>query len=90
MVTVVNDFNYILDKFSNSEEEVFIIGGGEIYSLFLPYIKKLYLTRIYQDFVADTRFPIIYLEDWNIEYQSEIFTNQEDNLRYDFINLVRK
>lgn len=90
MVTVVNDFIYILDKFSNSEEEVFIIGGGEIYSLFLPYIKKLYLTRIYQDFVADTRFPMIDLEDWNIEYQSEIFTNQEDNLRYDFINLIRK
>ena len=90
MVTVVNDFNYILDKFSNSEEEVFIIGGGEIYALFLPYIKKLYLTRIYQDFVADTRFPMIDLEDWNIEYQSEIFTNQEDNLRYDFIDLVRK
>lgn len=90
MVTVVNDFNYILDKFSDSEEEVFIIGGGEIYALFLPYIKKLYLTRIYQDFVADTRFPMIDLEDWNIEYQSEIFTNQEDNLRYDFINLIRK
>lgn len=90
MVTVVNDFNYILDKFSDSEEEVFIIGGGEIYALFLPYIKKLYLTRIYQDFVADTRFPMIDLEDWNIEYQSEIFTNQEDNLRYDFIDLLRK
>lgn len=90
MVTVVNDFNYIVDNFSDSEEEVFIIGGGEIYSLFLPYVKKLYLTRIYQDFVADTRFPMIDLDNWNIEYQSEIFTNQEDNLRYDFIDLVRK
>lgn len=90
MVTVINDFNYVIEKFNNSEEEVFIIGGGEIYSLFLPYTKKLYLTRIYQDFVADTRFPLINMDDWIIEYQSEIFTNQEDNLRYDFINLVKK
>lgn len=90
MVTVINDFNYVIEKFNNSEEEVFIIGGGEIYSLFLPYTKKLYLTRIYQYFVADTRFPLINMDDWIIEYQSEIFTNQEDNLRYDFINLVKK
>ena len=90
MVTVVNDFKSIVDKYKDSEEEVFVIGGGEIYSLFLPYVNKLYLTRIYQDYVADTRFPLIDLEDWTVEYQSEIFTNEEDNLRYDFINLLKK
>lgn len=90
MVTVINNFNYVIDKYYDCDEEVFIIGGGEIYSLFLPYTKKLYLTRIYQDFVADTRFPLIDMEDWDIEYQSETFINKEDNLKYDFINLLKK
>ena len=41
-VTVINDFQEILDKYSNSEDELFIIGGGEIYNLMYPYCKKLY------------------------------------------------
>ncbi len=42
------------------EEEVFIIGGGEIYARAMPRADKLYLTRIYADYEGDVRFP-----DWN-------------------------
>lgn len=38
-------------------EESFVIGGGALYRLFLPYVDKLYITRIYHDFEADTFFP---------------------------------
>jgi len=39
-------------------EEVFVIGGGEIYSASMNVIDRLYLTVIEQDFVGDTQFPI--------------------------------
>lgn len=38
-------------------EEIFIIGGGEIYSLFLPYADELYLTLIDIIVEGDTCFP---------------------------------
>lgn len=38
-------------------EDVFIIGGGEIYSAFMPYADELYLTLIDEVFDGDTLFP---------------------------------
>lgn len=89
-VEVVNDINTVITKYENSSEEVFIIGGGEIYKFLLPNTKKLYLTRVYKDFNGDTKFPEINLDDWSIDDQSEILTNETDNLKFDFINLIRK
>lgn len=89
-VEVVNDINTVITKYENSSEEVFIIGGGEIYKFLLPHTKKLYLTRIYKDFDGDTKFPEINFDDWSIDDQSEILTNEADNLKFDFINLIRK
>ena len=38
-------------------EEIFIIGGGEIYKQTLHRADKLYLTLIHKDFEGDTRYP---------------------------------
>ena len=38
------------------EEEIFIIGGEEIYKQFLPYTDKIYLTKVKGDFGADKFF----------------------------------
>lgn len=40
-------------------EEVFIIGGGEIYRQTLPLADRVYLTVIEKDFVGDAHFPEI-------------------------------
>ena len=40
-----------------NQEEIFVIGGGEIYKQALPYIDKLYLTVVKGSFEADAYFP---------------------------------
>ena len=35
-------------------EDVFVIGGGEIYRELLPYCSRAYVTHIFHDFKADT------------------------------------
>ena len=89
-VTIVNDISDIISKFKDTDEEVFIIGGGEIYKSLLPFSKKLYLTRIYKDFEGNTKFPSINYDNWNVVNKSEIKINEKDNLNYDFIDLVIK
>ena len=49
-----------------NEPEIFIMGGGMIYEQFLPMADKLYLTRIEKSFEADTFFPIINFNDWEL------------------------
>ena len=48
------------------EPEIFIMGGGMIYEQFLPMADRLYLTRIEKSFEADTFFPIINFNDWEL------------------------
>ena len=48
------------------EEEVFIMGGGSIYEQFLPKADRLYLTRLDKEFEADTFFPYINFENWDL------------------------
>ena len=48
-----------LDREGIPSEDVFVIGGGEIYSLLLPYCDKLYITRVLSEDVGDVSFPAI-------------------------------
>ena len=41
------------------EQNIFIIGGGQIYSKLLPYCDTIYVTKIYESYEADTFFPNI-------------------------------
>jgi dihydrofolate reductase len=45
-------------------KEVFIIGGGEIYRLALPYADKMYLTFVDAEIPADTFFPEFNEKEW--------------------------
>ncbi|MBQ2672718.1 dihydrofolate reductase [Candidatus Saccharibacteria bacterium] len=43
---VVKDLKQFIADYTDTDEEIFIIGGGMIYQAFLPYAKNLYLTEI--------------------------------------------
>jgi dihydrofolate reductase len=71
-------------------EDVFIIGGGEIYKQFMDFADQLDITRVHDSFDADVYFPEISLETW--ELTSEIL-NQKDEKHlfdYSFQTFVRK
>ncbi|MBW6411514.1 dihydrofolate reductase [Clostridium weizhouense] len=88
-VIIFNDFNDLIEKYSNCEEEVFVIGGGEIYKQMLPYADKLYLTKINKDFSGDTYFPEFNENEFKVEYKSDLLVDEKSNLEYTFINLKR-
>ena len=68
----------------NIEEEIFIIGGAEIFKQALPILHKIYLTRIHKSFEADTFFPEI-SNDW-IEIEKQDFLPDEKTpFSYSFI-----
>ena len=47
-----------LARRSPGSEEIFVIGGGEIYNLAMPYVERLYLTVVEAEASdADTFFP---------------------------------
>ncbi len=67
-------------------EEVFVIGGGEIYKQALPLADKLYLTVIDQEIEGDTFFPD-YSDFKKVVWQSE--EQESDGFKYRFLELER-
>lgn len=76
-VDYVNSIEPLIEKYQNSEEEIFICGGASIYKQFLPYANKLYLTEINaSDDEADTFFPEFDKNEWKKTLLDE--NNQND------------
>ena len=89
-VTVVHSLDEILNKFSDSEEEAFIIGGGQIYNLTFPHCSKFYLTKVYRAFdKADTFFPEIDYSNWKEVYSSGRNINTSDGIEFEFVDYER-
>jgi dihydrofolate reductase len=64
------------------EEDVYIIGGGEIYRQSLAITDKIELTKVHHSFEADTFFPEIDVMQWQLietEYHS-----RDEKHAYDF------
>jgi dihydrofolate reductase len=63
-------------------EELFIIGGGEIYNQSIEMADKLDITRVHHTFDADTFFPEIDLTKWKLT--SEEYHPKDEKHRFDF------
>lgn len=87
-VEIVHSLDEIISKFTSSNEECFIIGGGEIYKMLLPHCNKLYLTKIYSEFKGDTYLPIDFSK-WNSVFSSGRLLDSKSNIPYEFINYIR-
>lgn len=64
------------------DEELFIIGGGEIYNQSIEMADKLDITRVHHTFDADTFFPEIDLTKWKLT--SEEYHPKDEKHRFDF------
>ena len=80
----------LLDKYKNSEEENFIIGGATIYKLLMPYADKMYITKINQDFEGDVYFPEIKDEEWKAIKVEKGLKNEANPFDYEYIDYIRR
>lgn len=71
-------------------DEVFIIGGGNIYQQILPLIDFLYLTHIDAELQGDTYFPDYLSEQWQVIYQEDHQADEKNSYPYQFKILQRK
>ena len=71
-------------------EEIFIIGGGTIYRQFFPQADRLYITHVHKSAPADTFFPVIEKEVWEISENEK--GNQEENngIPFSYVTYLRR
>lgn len=78
-------FNNLSDAFNfaadNQLEEVFIIGGADIYEQTFDLADRIYLTRVHTKVEGDAYFPEVILDEWDIV--DDEFVPKDDKNQYD-------
>ncbi|MFN4233911.1 MAG: dihydrofolate reductase [Bacteroidia bacterium] len=67
---------------ATGDNEIFIIGGGEIYAQAIPLADKVYLTKVHETFEADTFFPKLNMNEWQII--SSMYFNADGKNKHSF------
>jgi dihydrofolate reductase len=67
---------------------VSVIGGAEIYGLFLPHADRIEMTEVHGTFVGDTVFPQIEGKNWR-EVVRVAHPAESNRPAYDFVTLQR-
>ena len=71
-----------------TNNDCFIIGGGEIYKQSLEVADKIYLTLVHKDFEGDTTFPELGKE-WATIDTNDFEADEKNEYNYSFIEYDR-
>ena len=87
-VTVLHSVKEVTTYIKN--EEAFVIGGATLMKAMLPYITKIYLTKIHHTFKGDIYLPDLNLKKWKIEHSEEYKKTDSNPYPYSFHILTKK
>ena len=74
----------------NTNEKIFVIGGGEIYNLFLPMADTIYFTHIHHVFEgSDTWFPEIDSTMWRDIQIDDVMQDEKSGFQYHYRTVKR-
>ena len=86
---VVHSLDEALLKAQN-DPQPFVIGGGEIYNLAIDTADKIELTRVHGTFEADTYFPEIDMDKWQLISEVKHEKDEKHNYSFSYLTYERK
>lgn len=88
-VKIAHSFREIL-KLAKSKDEIFVIGGADIYQQALGHTQRIYLTKIDADIKGDTFFPELLAREWREVSREAHKRNLNNPHNFTFVTLERK
>ena len=86
---MVHSLQEAIQRFAE-DEEVFIIGGGQIYAEALPLAKRIYLTEVDADYEGDTYFPQWDRSSWQLIDQERFPRGEKFAQPFAFLTYERR
>ncbi len=72
-------------KAAGTTNEIFVIGGAEIYKLAIPLATTLYLTEIHQTYEGDAYFPTFDKNEWQEVSRRPHPSDERHKVSFDFV-----
>lgn len=93
----INSYDDIIELLkyveANPNEQFIVVGGAQVYEDMMPFVDTMYLTEIDDYAAADTFFPNIDMEEWDVEtiyYSDEVDYSNKNIVPYVRNKYVRK
>ena len=84
------DLNDALQKAKETNcNEIFVIGGGEIYKQSIEIADKIYITRVHATLDGDTFFPAIDETEWQLTANQDFGVDEKHKYAYSFQTWIR-
>ena len=77
-------------RLAEGDEEIFIIGGAQIYREALRVADRMYITRVMHDYEGDTSFPDIDLSEWELVAEEKHDRGEEYEYPFAFLTYERR
>ena len=74
----------------DTDDEVFVIGGGSVYRQFFPITDRLYITHVHKKSQADIYFPKIDKRKWKVVEKEEAVSQDDNKIPYTYVVYERK
>ena len=75
---------------SPKDEEVFVIGGAEIYTQSISIADKIELTRVHTSLEADAYFPTFDVNHWELVFEEHHYKDEKHDYDYTFETYLKK
>jgi dihydrofolate reductase len=82
---VFNDIETAIESCCQKFQEIFVIGGSELYKSMLPRADTLYVTLINKEFSGDAFFPEIDARHWAEAAREDVDNDPDAGFSYSFI-----
>jgi len=89
-VTVFYSIEEFVKYCGNQNDEIFVIGGAEIFKETFEYADRLYITHIEEEFEGDTYFPEFNEREWELVSSEKGIKDEKNPYKYEFRIYDRK
>lgn len=79
----VHDFIRLWKEYAG-DGDLFICGGGNLYKATLQYVDELYITVIHHEFKADTYFPRLSSNEWEVTDVEKHYKDDKNPYNYTY------
>lgn len=74
----------------DDDRELFVIGGEQIYKLYMPFTRYVTATEIDHMFEVDTSFPVLSDEEWEVIERNDHSSDEKNKYNYSIVTRKKK
>lgn len=82
--TVFSSVEEFVKVSQRQNDEIFVIGGAEIFNETFPHADRLYITLIHEEFAGDTFFPDFDSSEWELVSNEKGIRDNKNPYDYEF------